>query len=262
MRRLLSVVFVLLLLLLSGCQMTVRMATHVDASGGGSFTLAMEFDRELVEQLTAADAGAGEGQGLKAIESLFEGLAAKKWAVTRGAPEEGLLLEATRTFSDRAGFDAALAELRSARAGDRDRLGGITLAIGYNFDRSLLRTHAEFTGEIDTSGGIPVDEETLRAVQDLVRFEIVADLPGVATVTSGDGIASESRVVWRPTIGTRTKFGANSRAVRVGPLLGVLIPSLLLVAGLSWVALGRRRKHVEQLAITLDDPDGLNSGDR
>ena len=252
MKRFLPVVFVPLLLLLSGCRMTVRMATHVDASGGGSFTLAMEFDRELLEQLTAADAEGGRGRGLSVIESLFEGLAVKKWTVTRGAPDGGLLLEATRTFTDRSGFDAALAELRSARAADRNPLGGITLAIGYKFDRSLLRTHAEFTG----------DEETLKAVQDLVHFEIVADLPGVVTVTSGDGIAGESRVVWRPAIGTRTQFGANSSAVRVGPLLGVLIQSLLLVAGLSWVAFGRRRKNLEQLAITLDDPEAPNSGDR
>ncbi|MFA5890448.1 MAG: hypothetical protein WDA27_05805 [Actinomycetota bacterium] len=267
MTRLLRVVFAALLVLLPACQMTVRMSTDIDASGGGSFTLAMEFDRELVEQLTAADAQGGEGQGLSAIEALFDGLAAKKWTVTRGAPGDGMSLEATRRFTDRAGFDGALAELRTARAGERSRLDGIKLAIGYRTQRSLLRTRSEFTGEIDTTGGVPVDEEALRAVQELVRFEIRADLPGVAEVTSGDGVTGGSRVVWRPLVGTRSVFAATSTAVRVGPLLGVLVPSLLVVAGLAWAALARRRKPTQQPATVLDsavvpevkEPD---SGDR
>lgn len=239
----------LLVSLLSACQMTVRLTTRVNASGGGTFSIGMDVDKELRDQLESARSGSG----LASIQGLFDGLRDKGWATARTQPDGGLSFSATRSFKDEKGFDALLADLRSARGGEHDQFGGITLNLGFTTHKSFLKTNAAFRGTFDTSGGPAIDPELLKAMQGLVRFEIRAELPGAISTGDGNGTVSNGVAVWRPDLGSALTFSARSTAIRVGPLMLILIPALMLLAGMAWFALGRTRKEEPLIAIDLVD---------
>jgi hypothetical protein len=230
---------------LCGCQMTVRLVTHVDANGGGNVTISMRADKELRDQLLAAS---DARSGLGAVRGLFDELRAHGWTVTQSEPGGALLFAATRTFANRAGFEGALAELRSARDGDGAQLGGITLDLGYAVERSFLRTKTRFYGNFDTSG-MKLDPSIASAIQGLVRFELRAELPGNTVVAGSEGSVAAGGAVWRPELGSSVVLSARSSALRTGSMLLILIPGLLLLIAFGWLAAVRRKPaHVARPA--------------
>lgn len=236
---------VVLLMLLSACELTVQLDTKVEADGSGSFALGMVLDKEVREFLEGQVEGEQtELTGLTAIEDLFGGLVAKGWRYERSEPAGGLLLRASTSFRDADDFDRVLSDLRSARAGSDGDLGKIQMNLGFETEQTFLRNRAEFRGEFDTSGG-EADPELLEMLRDLVRFEIRAELPGTPLIADGSGTVSDGAAVWRPRLGESLSFSAESTGMRVGSMLAVVLPLLVLAAVLAWLALGRKRRPAE-----------------
>lgn len=254
------------MLALSACEITARFDTTLEADGSGTFGVAVALDRELADQLAVSDGG------LEELEGLFERLASSGWETARAEPGGGLELRATRRFADTAGFDAALAELGSARAseGDDEGLGldGLRLAFGVRTERSFLRTRTVFEGEIDTRTELASDPEVRRlldAIADVVHFDVRARLPGDVGTVTGDGSVGEGSVEWRPRLGEALRFSATSSALRPGGLLAIFVPSLLLLVAVGWfVALRRaRRAAAPHRTIVLEEPaPALGNGRR
>lgn len=227
-------------LALSSCELTVRIATDVEADGSGRFALDVHLDQELLRGLQQA---AAEGSDLSSLEALFARLEQVGWQTSRTQPAGGLLLEASRPFTDETDLERALTELASAGGREASPLDLGGLGFDHRIDRSLLRTRGSFSGSIDLSFGDDVDP-LIRQLEDVladtVHFEIRAGLPGEMTVTEGDGTIEDGAVVWRPEIGRRTSFAAESTQLRAGPLLSIVIPALVLLALLAWFLTGRR----------------------
>lgn len=230
---------VLLVLTMSACDMTVRIGTAVEADGSGRFSIGITMDREMRDALEQS-----EGDNLQTLEALFDGLQQKGWAVTTSQPQGGIEWEATRAFADSAEFDRALGELGNAQQGTTDGLTGLKLEVDQRVERSFLRTNANFSGSIDTTGGeaIPDDARALvKAMGEVVRFEIQAELPGAVVEQAGDGTVRDGTVVWRPGLGTSLDFSARSSALNTGALMALLVPALGLLAGSGWFLVRRRR---------------------
>jgi hypothetical protein len=233
---------VVLIALLSGCQMTVRITTHLNSSGGGTLTLGMVLDKELRDTLE----GGASGNDLSSVEDLFGRLHDRGWTVTRTEPAGGLDIEANKTFKDSKAFDAALQDLRSGSPG-QSRLGSASPAIGYSTSGSLFRTKSRFTGVVDTTslltpGAEKQVQQLLNTFADDFHFEIRAILPGAVSITKGDGTVADNVAIWRPKLGTRLEFSAASSAIKTGAMLGFGIPLLVVLAAAGWFLLGRRQR--------------------
>lgn len=235
-----------LVFLLSGCEMTVRFDTTVDAAGGGAFSVGIHMDRELRRQLEDIDAVGTVGSGLSSLTAVFDRLSVAGWTSKRTEPDGGLSLEATRRFADPGGLQRALGELETARRDEtRLELGSVRLRMDYGSEKSFFRSRARISGELDMTGGEEQDagtRETIDAlVGDDVRIEVRASMPGSIEVGEGGGVVKDGTVVWRPRLGDRLRFAARSSNLQLGSLLLVLIPVLLLLAA-GWFALARRRR--------------------
>src|SRR5213080_2238588 len=134
-----------LIVLLAACHMNVQISTHVNGKGGGTLGLTILVDKELRDVLE----GSNGGQGLTSLENLFGRLHDKGWAVTRAEPAGGLDLRATRAFTDKATFTAAMSELSTGPSGGASPLGGYSL--GFTSNGSFLKTRTDFSGRVDTS---------------------------------------------------------------------------------------------------------------
>jgi len=237
-----------LILLLAACNMNVQITTHVNDKGGGTLGLRILLDKELRDVLQ----GSNGGQGLASLESLFGRLRDEGWAVKRTEPSNGLDLEATRSFSDKKSFAAAMSELSTGPVGGASPLGGYSL--GFTSHGSFLKTKTDFSGRVDTSslrqviatvvthGNQKEAQAFLDAASDNFQFEIRASLPGSVSVSGGDGTVTNGVAVWRPQLGSVLDFSATSSAIKTSSLLLVGIPGLLILAGLGWFILGRRQR--------------------
>jgi hypothetical protein len=237
-----------LIALLSACNMTVQITTQVNDRGGGTLGLRMVLDKEVRDVLE----GPGGGQGIKALDDLFNQLGASHWTVTRAEPAGGLDLRATRAFKDATGFKAAMSELSSGRSGGTGPLGGYSL--GYTSKGSFFKTKTGFAGTVDTTswrsiiaaaltkGNQQAAQTLLDSASDKFQFEILATLPGSVTVDAGDGTVTNGQAIWRPALGTRVDIAATSSAIKTSSLLLVGIPGLLILAGFGWFVLGRRQR--------------------
>jgi hypothetical protein len=231
--------------------MNVRIGTKLEADGSGRFSIAMQVDRELRDQLEDSK---DDRSGLVSIEGLFGRLQSQGWDVVTKQPAGGLSWEASKAFADSEAFDRVLDELGSAQGAPGERLAGIELTIDHDVTRSFLRTEAAFSGHIDTTGGEALDESTRKLVQalgEVIRFEIAADLPGAIAEQTGDGTVRQGRIVWRPRIGTALDFSARSTALNTGALLIVLMPTLGLAGAGAWLLVGRRRGPARQEPMTV-----------
>ena len=237
-----------LILLLSACNMTVQITTHLNGKGGGTLGLRMALDKEVRDTLSA-----GEGKGIKVLDDLFSRLQAIGWKVTSTEPGGGLDLQATKAFSNRQGFTDALNDLSGGSAsGTAGALGGYSL--NYKTSGSFLKTKTEFSGTVDTSasrqilaatvtkGNTQQAQTLLDSAADSFHFEILATLPGSVAVGKGDGTVSNGEAIWRPTLGSRVDISASASAITTSSLLLIGLPALLILAGLGWFALGRRQK--------------------
>ncbi len=242
----------------SACQLTVQITTSLEPDGGGTLRIAMVMDAELVAQLKKL--GQGESEGLADIEALFERLRAKGWTIERKEPAGGLILGATRRFADAEAFNVTLSELNSSSSGGA--FGDLGPTLGVKAARSFLRSSTSFSGSMDLSGtGLdPKVRSYLEPLSRVVQFEVRARMPGALGDVTGGGVAEGDEVVWRPKLGSSLSFAAQSSSLRVGALLAVLVPVLLVVGGSAWFMLGRRRPEDDQpMAIIPDEPSGAGA---
>lgn len=249
----------LLVAALPACELTVQVTTSLDESGGGTFRLAMILDKELRRQLEATEGAASEG--LNDVEQLFSRLHTAGWSTERSEPDGGLVMAATRRFTDPEDFDRALGELGSSSSGGD--FGPLGPRFGVRTQRSFLKSTSRFEGSMDLSGIGALDpqvRELLPLVAESVTFEVRAKLPGSTGEITGGGVTEGEYVVWRPKLGQTSTFGAASSAIRVGSLLLIFIPGLVVLGALLWLALGRRRTDEAPGAIIPDEPAIIPDG--
>ena len=238
-----------LILLLSACNMTVQITTHLNGKGGGTLGLRMVLDKEVRDGLS----GSGGGRGITILEDLFSRLRAASWKVTRSEPGGGLDIQATKAFTDQASFKQAMQDLSGgSTSSSGGALGGYSL--GYTSHGSFLKTKTEFSGTVDTSawrqilaatvtkGNQAQAQQLLDQASDSFHFEILATLPGSVAVGKGDGTVSDGQAIWRPALGSRVEISASSSAIKTSSLLLVGLPALLILSGFGWYAIGRRQK--------------------
>ena len=236
-----------LVLLLSACNMTVQITTHLNGKGGGTLGLRMVLDKEVRDTLT----GNG-GQGLKVLDDLFTRLGTSNWTVTRTEPAGGLELQATKAFTNREGFIQAMRDLSGGSSSAPSALGGYSL--GYTSHGSFFKTKTDFSGTVDTTawrailaaavtkGDQKAAQALLESASDSFHFEILATLPGSVSVGKGDGTVTNGVAIWRPALGSRVDISASASAIKTSSLLLIGLPALLLLAGLGWYAIGRRQR--------------------
>ena len=237
-----------LILLLSACNMTVQITTHLNGNGGGTLGLRMVLDKEVRDGL----AGSGGGKGITVLEDLFGRLQAANWKVTRSEPAGGLDIQATKAFSDQASFTQAMRDLSGGSTSGSGALGGYSL--GYTTRGSFFKSNTQFSGTVDTSawrqilaatvtkGDQKAAQALLDSASDNFHFEIHATLPGSVSIGKGDGTVSNGEAIWRPALGSRVEIGASASAIKTSSLLLLGLPALLIIAGLGWYAIGRRQK--------------------
>ena len=234
--------------LLSACNMTVQITTHLNGNGGGTLGLRMDLYKEIRDSLSGSN-GAG---AINVIEQLFTRLAADNWKVTRSEPSGGLDIQATKAFTDQQSFDQAMRDLSGGSTTGTGVLGGYSL--GYTSRSSFFKTKTNFSGTVDTTewrtilaqkafkGDQNAAQQLLDSWSDSFHFEVVATLPGSMSVGNGDGTVSNGEAIWRPALGSRVDISASSSAIKTSSLLFIGLPALLLLAGFGWFALGRRQK--------------------
>lgn len=242
-----------LAILAAGCQASLEFRTKVNGDGSGSFTVAIELDRELVQSIEGLAAGEGpqgiEGldlSGLTTLGDYFDCLESAGWRVARTKPGGGLGWSASRAFTDPAGFAAVKRSLRCGpQDGSRLRLQNLGLDVDYEATRSFLRTGSTFSGSVDLRGGADLDPEVLALVRefagDVFRLRVVAELPGGVEIRGGNGVVSGGRAVWEPTIGSLLRFSASSSSLNAGALLLLAGPLVLLAGAAAWYLAGRRK---------------------
>lgn len=237
-----------LIVLLSACNMTVQITTHLNGKGGGTLGLRMVLDKEVRDGLS----GSGGGKGITVLEDLFTRLQAAGWKLTRSEPAGGLDIQATKAFTDQASFSSAMRDLSGGSTSGSGALGGYSL--GYTTKGSFFKTKTDFSGTVDTSawrqilaatvtkGDQKAAQALLDSASDNFHFEILATLPGSVSVGKGDGAVSNGEAIWRPALGARVDISASASAIKTSSLLLVGLPALLIIAGLGWFAIGRRQK--------------------
>jgi len=248
-----------LIVLLSACNMTVQITTHLNGKGGGTLGLRMVLDKEVRDGLS----GSGGGRGITVLEDLFSRLQASNWKVTRSEPSGGLDIQATKAFTDQASFSQAMRDLSGGSPSGSGALGGYSL--GYTTTGSFFKSKTEFSGTVDTSawrqilaatvtkGNQQQAQGLLDSASDNFHFEIHATLPGSVSVRKGDGTVSNGEAIWRPALGSRVEISASASAIKTSSLLLVGLPALLILAGLGWYAIGRRQKPLIAEAPTPAD---------
>jgi hypothetical protein len=237
-----------LIVLLSACNMTVQITTHLNGNGGGTLGLRMVLDKEVRDGLS----GSAGGQGITVLEDLFTRLGGAGWTVTRTEPAGGLELDATKAFTNQQTFTQAMKDLSGGSTSGSGALGGY--ALGYTSHGSFFKTKTDFSGTVDTSawrailaatvtkGDQKAAQQLLDSAADNFHFEILATLPGSVSVQKGDGTVSNGEAIWRPALGSRVDISASASAINTSSLLLVGLPALLILAGLGWYAIGRRQK--------------------
>lgn len=246
----------LLAVALSACQMSVELHATVDAGGGGTFTLRMLLDREVVLGFQRlADVARRERReevGLEILTDFFACLERRGWAVQREQPDGGLLLAASRSFEDVAAFDGLLQSMRC-----REDPGAIELPRLFTMDlgreRSLWRSRWFFRGRVDLRPTVAGDAGTRRLIERLFPlaargfvFQVSAALPGGVAVEKGSGFVEAGTAVWRPALGTTMEFAAESSRLNAGSILLIAVPSILVIVAGVWVLAGRRSPSLEE----------------
>ncbi|MCA1830511.1 MAG: hypothetical protein ABR552_10975 [Actinomycetota bacterium] len=236
-----------LAVVLSGCQANVRLVTTLDGRGGGTFAFQMTFDKQAI------DAAAARAElGVKDLDELFNSLGKSGWTIAQSQPKDGgLVVGATHAFKDPVEFASVITSLRRTKAGS-----GIDLDFfdaRYETHRTFFRTRSTFTGAFHTATKDKNINNLLAIVRSYMQIEVRVVMPGAVNIRDSFGSIDDGAAVWLPQFGTDQTFSASASAWRLGSMLLIVLPSLLLLAGVAWLAFGRRGKPLETKAIVPDE---------
>lgn len=237
-----------LALLVPACQMEMGIGTKLNRDGSGTFSMALAVDKEFVDGLGQAandPAAGGEVTGIEGFDEFFDSLKAKGWRVKTERTAAGDVAYSGRCdFPNPAGFDACLTELSGAEGGD-DAFSFKDSGLRFDFrtERGFFKTKSIFGGTVNLAAP-GANEQMTKAVAAIAsrvfRFEVRADLPGNERVVKGAGVVRDGVVVWRPLIGEKIDFRAESSAYNPAAIVAVALP-LLGLLGLVVGRLARRR---------------------
>ncbi|HEX3539005.1 MAG TPA: hypothetical protein VHT75_01060 [Acidimicrobiales bacterium] len=227
----------IVLLLLSACQATIRVGVTVNSNGSGSVTVRAHLDR---------DAAASYASSVRTSDLTQAG-----WAVTGPTTGAGGSVDftATKAFANPAAAKAVAAELSGPTGPFRD----LTIVRRASF----FQTSTRFQGTVDltcgincfsdpqlqqTLGGAGIDPAALQtrtgvALDQVFQFQVAARLPG--QIQAANGSRSGGEVVWPVHLGQTATLSAQARTWNVTHILLTLLVGVLAVVAL--VLSGRRR---------------------
>jgi hypothetical protein len=236
----------LLLVLGTGCHVTLSAGIDVRQDGSGTVRAGLGLDDEALREI---------GDLATALDTTD--LRQAGWEVTDPAKEDDGLtwVRASKSFDDPEEANAAAAELSGPDGPFRD--------LRVTHSQTLLRTKTGFTGVVDLSTGLTglsdadlaaklgdydpgLDVEGLRRrfgdnLASAVRVEVSAGMPG--KITSNAPAVVDGRAVWAPAVGERVEMTATSDARRLTPLLYYVGGGLVVAVGTVTAVLWRRRRR-------------------
>jgi hypothetical protein len=170
------------LLVLTGCQVRATVTVDADATGSGTVAVRVALDREAASRVP--------GLRLRTDDLVEAG-----WEVTgpTDAPGGGLVIVARHAFDSPADAERLIEQV----SGEDGVLRGFDLERDWTF----LQTRTRLAGTIDLTAGVAgfsdsalaerlggqslgVDPSQLAALDDALRMEVVAELPGGSSLFS------------------------------------------------------------------------------
>lgn len=257
--------------LFSSCQMEMGIGAKLNRDGSGTFTMAIAVDKEFVDGLAEANRQSGGAtgiSGIKGFEDFFNSLEAKGWRVRQTkTPAGDQAFSGQCDFRNVAGFDGCVRDVGSAEGGSSGlNFGGTGLTFDFGTTSGFFKTRAFFAGAANLSGpGGEQGRELTRSIQSLAdqffSFEIRAELPGSVRIVSGGGSVRDGVAVWKPRVGEKLEFRAESDAINPVSLVVIALPVLALLGIGAW-GLMRRRPSAETGFVApgedgFAEPDGL-----
>jgi hypothetical protein len=247
-RTLLSLLAIVAVLLAGACEVRSQVGVSVDEDGSGTVDVTVRLDGEAARRL---------GDPATALRT--DDLVAAGWTVQEpAAAEDGLVLEARRSFASPEDLPGVLDELGGVDGVFRD----VRLEIDDGFARTeyAFSARVELTGSpeqfgdaalTEALGGLPLartpEELAFSGAADpsAMTLEVAVELPGGDPDTNGD--VRDGAAVWSfpVTGGEPTSAELSSTATvesdttRIMVLVGV--GGLLVAAGLAAVGVLRRR---------------------
>ena len=231
----------LVLLLCSGCQVTIATGVDANADGSGMVRAGVGLDADALRQVPDLR------QQLKVDDLRKAG-----WTVV-GPRKEGdgrTWVRASKRFADPAGERRAVVELNGPTGPFKD--------FRLTRHRSFLRSTLRFSGTVDLAGASALADQRLiqqlassgldtaalqREASDLVnrsfKLQVVARLPG--SIHSNAPVSVDGGVVWRPKVGERVQLVATARAWDTRRI--VLLAAAVLAALAAVMLLVRRRRR-------------------
>ncbi|MGH2783792.1 MAG: LppM family (lipo)protein [Actinomycetota bacterium] len=239
---------VALVLTCAACEINVELVTKVNDDGSGRFSLRFVIDKELVD--LARNAGEDPFTALACPAELET----QGWECGRSTEGGGLTISLERAFGSHDEFNRAMADLERIAAeqeGPTAQFFTLRIERGSGF----LKTRSAVEGSVDlTATGVlgNASEESRAALETIItqaageffRFGLQVELPGSVSSTLGDPEDIDGgTVLWRPRLGRKLTFRAESSAYNVGSLAVIGGPSLALLLLLAWTLVRRRRSR-------------------
>lgn len=235
-----------LLVLLSGCHVTLEAGVDVNRDGTGMVRAGLGMDDEAVREV-----------GDVATELRLDDLRQTGWSVTGPRKEsDGLTwVRASRGFSDSEDASRLVAQLSGPEGPFRD--------FRLSRSRSLARTRTSFTGTLDLAAGLRglgdpdlearlggdgagLSLQSLQArfgpdLSEAVRARVAVRLPG--SITSGSAERDGRRVVWEVAPGSSVAMKATARALNTPVLLVAGVAAGGVLGALFMTTLRRRGRR-------------------
>lgn len=228
-------------LLTTACQLRLDVAVDVNRDGGGTVSVTVGADPELLAR--AAEAGVDPLEGLVQTAA---GLRAEGWRVSQRTQGEARTVTLSREFDDPAEFNAVATRLAGALAADE-----VTLLEPFTLAMTQDRVAIEGAAGARPRRAVrdygltrPAAVRLVRA-EDALDYTVTVTLPGEILSTTADQ-PEESPLVWRIPVGEQVAIAAES--TRPGaPVARAIIGALggALVAGALLWLWSRRRPHPE-----------------
>ncbi len=228
--------------LLAGCRLDLAAVADLETDGSGTLALTIRLDDALLTEL----------DGL-AIDPTLEVTALAReldgWELERTVDEQAAItVTLSRTFDDPAEVGDAFRALAGGLAPeDPALLVDVDLAVD---DQGGARLAGEVGFRPPATGGAQIDGEVLgpdaaelaALTADVVRPQLTVTLPG--PVEDHDADRLEGRTVsWAVPIGETRTVAATSMppGIHEQPWVWATVVGVLLVLGVTWLALRRRR---------------------